>query len=579
MKKRFGLFFPPVVLFLLVFVHDAWRLAGSRFALFPPLVREGFLAVGLVALLFGVAVGRRGKSFHLIGPLKAWFGLTVGLWVVMQLVKRTVPFFEFSETFMRFYRLVSLTVLFWITASIGVRLLFIVKELVFVQQRKTTHRNFLLLFVCMAADTTVVFLQGSEHGGGLRFWPAGSAVEHVSFAGVMLFAAVNGRRTAWIHYLNKKQKTRTLFGGMVAAALIVFTMIVLPGLLRGYSPVAGAFAASMTAVNLVCSGFALVAILAHLPSAGLMDKRMKEIQSLQGLSAAMNSVFDREKLLPTIVDLCLPVVDADAVWLELKSGKTFMGAASKGFGADGPARMPADLQLALREAVLAQDGPLLINDLPRDKRTSGIRDWPRKAGSLLASRLHFQGHPIGILYALKEEPFGFAEESGSMFQAFADQAAISLENTRLVRLSIEQERYREELRLAHDAQMRLLPQAMPDVPGMELHGFCLTANDIGGDFYNAFSPGPDRLDILVGDVSGNGATAAFTMAELHGSLQVLAYRFQSPKDILLEINGQTIESPEGLVEQVGTLKPRQRVTFLALDHRTGNTGNVQVVVR
>ena len=50
-------------------------------------------------------------------------------------------------------------------------------------------------------------------------------------------------------------------------------------------------------------------------------------------------------------------------------------------------------------------------------------------------------------------------------------------------------------------------------------------------------------------------------------------------DILLEIDGQTIEGVEGFVEQIGALKPGQKVTLLAFDHRTGNTGYAQVVAK
>jgi serine protease Do len=50
-------------------------------------------------------------------------------------------------------------------------------------------------------------------------------------------------------------------------------------------------------------------------------------------------------------------------------------------------------------------------------------------------------------------------------------------------------------------------------------------------------------------------------------------------DILLEINGQAIENWEGFVSMVRSLPRNQQVTFLALDHRTGNTGHAQVVVR
>jgi len=50
-------------------------------------------------------------------------------------------------------------------------------------------------------------------------------------------------------------------------------------------------------------------------------------------------------------------------------------------------------------------------------------------------------------------------------------------------------------------------------------------------------------------------------------------------DILLEIEGQPIESWESFLELVRSLQPKQQTTFLAMDHRTGNTGYVRVAVR
>jgi serine protease Do len=50
-------------------------------------------------------------------------------------------------------------------------------------------------------------------------------------------------------------------------------------------------------------------------------------------------------------------------------------------------------------------------------------------------------------------------------------------------------------------------------------------------------------------------------------------------DIILEINNQPIKGVEAFIQLVSVLKPGQKVTLLALDHRSGNMGNVQVVVR
>jgi serine protease Do len=50
-------------------------------------------------------------------------------------------------------------------------------------------------------------------------------------------------------------------------------------------------------------------------------------------------------------------------------------------------------------------------------------------------------------------------------------------------------------------------------------------------------------------------------------------------DIILEINGNSVKGLEGFVNLVNGLKPNRRITFFALDHRSGRTGYVQVVER
>jgi len=50
-------------------------------------------------------------------------------------------------------------------------------------------------------------------------------------------------------------------------------------------------------------------------------------------------------------------------------------------------------------------------------------------------------------------------------------------------------------------------------------------------------------------------------------------------DIILGIENEPIKSLESFIDLVSSLKPGQKITFLALDHRSGNMGNVLVVVR
>ncbi len=50
-------------------------------------------------------------------------------------------------------------------------------------------------------------------------------------------------------------------------------------------------------------------------------------------------------------------------------------------------------------------------------------------------------------------------------------------------------------------------------------------------------------------------------------------------DVILEVNGQSIEGLEDFVSIISVLQHKQKIALLALDHRSGNTGYVQVVVR
>jgi serine protease Do len=67
-----------------------------------------------------------------------------------------------------------------------------------------------------------------------------------------------------------------------------------------------------------------------------------------------------------------------------------------------------------------------------------------------------------------------------------------------------------------------------------------------------------------------------TREEAKGPLQEAGFEVG---DMILAIDNQPIESMESFVDLVSLLKPKQQITILALDHRTGNTGTVQVVTR
>ncbi len=105
------------------------------------------------------------------------------------------------------------------------------------------------------------------------------------------------------------------------------------------------------------------------------------------------------------------------------------------------------------------------------------------------------------------------------------------------RLLVEEKkkhRLEEELRIARSIQLRLLPPDIFESEEFELAAVNIPAAEIAGDYFDYFYEKDKSLSLLVADVSGKGAPAAFYMAELKGLVNHLHKVEVSPASLLAE---------------------------------------------
>ena len=116
-------------------------------------------------------------------------------------------------------------------------------------------------------------------------------------------------------------------------------------------------------------------------------------------------------------------------------------------------------------------------------------------------------------------------------------------NIMTAKIADDMERLRKAARLEHEmetarqSQARLLPpEGSVAVPGFAVAAVCRPAAEVGGDYYDLIRLGPGRLGVVIADVAGTGARAAFYMAELKGLILGLTRIHSSPKQVLIEAN-------------------------------------------
>jgi sigma-B regulation protein RsbU (phosphoserine phosphatase) len=106
----------------------------------------------------------------------------------------------------------------------------------------------------------------------------------------------------------------------------------------------------------------------------------------------------------------------------------------------------------------------------------------------------------------------------------------------LLEQAAEKKRLEEELRIAREIQMSLLPRGTMQMPGLAVTSLCVPAREVGGDYYDFFRLDEHRLGLLIADVAGKGTSAALYMAELKGLVMSLSKIYDSPRQLLIEVD-------------------------------------------
>ncbi|MGH1362935.1 MAG: GAF domain-containing SpoIIE family protein phosphatase [Calditrichia bacterium] len=126
-----------------------------------------------------------------------------------------------------------------------------------------------------------------------------------------------------------------------------------------------------------------------------------------------------------------------------------------------------------------------------------------------------------ILLGSKISKKPFDKEDLEFLSTLVSQAVISLENARLFKEALEKQRMEEELNVARNIQRKLLPKALPEIPGYEIYGVNNSSKQVGGDYYDVIKIDENRYALAIGDVSGKGVPASLLMANLQAGLRVM----------------------------------------------------------
>ena len=95
---------------------------------------------------------------------------------------------------------------------------------------------------------------------------------------------------------------------------------------------------------------------------------------------------------------------------------------------------------------------------------------------------------------------------------------------------------KEELEDARAVGEALLPQSIPEIPGIEIATTTQPMRTLSGDYFDLLSLGENKLSIAIADVTGKGVPAALLMSNVQASVRALAEESLDPGELTRKLN-------------------------------------------
>jgi anti-sigma regulatory factor (Ser/Thr protein kinase)/putative methionine-R-sulfoxide reductase with GAF domain len=246
---------------------------------------------------------------------------------------------------------------------------------------------------------------------------------------------------------------------------------------------------------------------------GLSSVSAPRLADLQSITDSALAVLSLEEMLSELLERIRGAlgVDTAAILLLEEEQGVLVARAARGLEEEVRQGVQVPLARGFAGRVAAERRPIIIEDLDHFEvvnpilRQKGIR-------SMLGVPVHVEGRVIGVMHIGTLRRRDFDEGDVTLLQLAADWAAVGIDNARLS----------EQRAVTEVMQRTLLPDALPQIPGIRFSAKYLPAGSgvkVGGDWYDVFQLPSGRVALVIGDVVGRGVLAASVMAEIRTTLR------------------------------------------------------------
>ncbi len=261
------------------------------------------------------------------------------------------------------------------------------------------------------------------------------------------------------------------------------------------------------------------------------------LRLLTEVNQALDRTMSLGDLLELILDRAFEHLGPEDAAIYLRNDKGgYDLAASRSVGAGDPEIL---FSTSLMEEVVENGQAALVLDAQTDERfneamsllDAGVR-------SLVAAPLQDPDGALGLIVlgsrlTLRQ----FEEEDMQLLASLASVAAMRIRNVHLAEEAAERRRLEQEVALAREIQVSLLPSSLPEVEGWDIVAGNIPSRGVSGDFFKVeLRHDESEIVLMLSDVSGKGIGASLLTASLEALSAGPIHDGVAPEDIFRSVS-------------------------------------------
>jgi len=182
---------------------------------------------------------------------------------------------------------------------------------------------------------------------------------------------------------------------------------------------------------------------------------------------------------------------------------------------DFPRRLPLNRDDLLLRGINMLDSPTYLHSLTDYMENSKLAGVLQERGVRLILPMKDANHMLGFLALTgKVAGYRYSADDFNLLGVLSNQMVTALTNARLYVDSLERARLQEEVSMARQIQLDLLPSSPPTLETANISVHSTPSRTVGGDFFDFIRIDDQRIGIVIADASGKGMPAALMIAQI-----------------------------------------------------------------